>query len=88
MRLRNIRRWWLEREALRLWDEAGEASPRTIHTLFIPEGQSPEQVWEHLSRGQATEAHEATPGTWVNLEIEGLRTEGDRVTGGRLVRVL
>lgn len=66
----------------------------SIHTVPLPAGWSPEQTWEHLSRGGLLEH---PPGTreedleWVNLEIEGVTYETtgmgtERTTGGRLVR--
>lgn len=59
------------------------------HSIPVPVGWSPEQTWEHMSRGELLEHPNGDP-AWTNVEVEGLTTEpipdGEKVTGGRLVR--
>src|SRR5947209_5382997 len=47
---------------------------RTVHTIPVPVGWSPEQTWEHLTRGNLLEHPNGDP-AWTNVEIEGLTTE-------------
>jgi hypothetical protein len=67
----------------------------SIHTIPVPAGWSPEQAWEHLSRGNRFEDaprndddFDARGWRWASLEIDGALINADRIIDGRLVRVL
>jgi hypothetical protein len=47
-----------------------------IHTIYIPEGWSVEQVWEHLARDEPVPAGKLGKGYWVNVDENG-RVIGD-----------
>ena len=59
-----------------------------FHVFPVPPGWSPEQAWEHHSRGNLLPTDEEPD--WVTLEIEGGHFEGEPgaefLIGGRLVR--
>ena len=45
-----------------------------VHTIFVPKGWSPEQVWETIKRGQtvvASGASKKQEGAWVNVDERG-----------------
>ena len=58
-----------------------------ISTFPVPPGWSPEQAWEHHSRGERLPT---PPDRWVNIQVEGGHFEGEPgaefLIGGRLVR--
>lgn len=55
-----------------------------VHTFPVPTGWSPEQAWEHHSRGERLPVDPAAD--WVNLVIRGGRQVGQFWRGGRLIR--
>lgn len=58
----------------------------TVHTINVPPGWSPEQAWEHISRGHRLPEIE---GEWVSLEIDGGAPDAQGFwRDGRLVRVV
>lgn len=67
------------------------ASPdRSIHTIFVPPGFSPEQVWEHVSRCEPVPVDGVLEedGEWVNVEIEGGHEHDGFWVDGKLKKVL
>lgn len=57
----------------------------SVHTIHVPHGWSVEQTWEQITRGELVPERD---GSWVSIEVEGFRSEGNRVAAGRLVGVL
>lgn len=52
----------------------------SVHTIFVPEGWSVEQAWEHFRRAEPvpivripadTREVEEVPGSWVNVDENG-----------------
>lgn len=67
--------------------DAGEVpATRTVHTVYVPPGWRPEQVWDQIAAGQLVDA--VPGGGWAVLEIDGGGRIGDRWSGGELVRVV
>lgn len=41
-----------------------------VHTIFVPEGYSVEQVWQHIINGLPLNANTKV-GVWVNVDHNG-----------------
>lgn len=60
-----------------------------IHTIPVPPGWTPEQAWEQISRGELLPTdYPESEQRWVSVEVADSTIEDNRVTGGRLVRVI
>jgi hypothetical protein len=62
-----------------------------VHVIPVPLGWSPEQAWEHISRGLTLDNPYGEP-NWAVVEVEGVQTRvladgSEQVTAGRLVRL-
>lgn len=61
----------------------------SVHTIPVPPGWSAEQAWECISRSERLPTnYPESACQWTSIRVEGYTSEGEFVTGGRLVEVL
>lgn len=64
-------------------------SETSIHVIPVPPKWSVEQAWETISRSiRLPTNYPESESRWASIEVEDFTSDGEFVTGGRLIKVI